>query len=56
MFFPNCGNGGVDTPVMLPPEWARLETKPIAIGSPVATTIGIVLVARFSASETMYCA
>ena len=38
-------------PVMLPPGWARLVTKPAARGSPVgAITIGIVVVAFFAAS------
>src|SRR5271163_5022052 len=38
------------TPVMLPPGWSRLETRPVATGSaPKTKTIGIVVVAVFAA-------
>jgi hypothetical protein len=37
-------------PVMLPPGWSRLETRPVSMGSaPRPKTIGIVVVAAFAA-------
>ena len=42
---------GSEIPVMFPPGWARLATRPVAFASPGATTtIGIVDVAPFAAS------
>jgi hypothetical protein len=47
--FPMSSNpAAIVTPVMLPPGRAMLATSPIAIGSIIAVTIGIVVVGAIS--------
>ena len=49
--FPMISGAWRDTPVMFPPGWARLATRPLATGSPTPTmTMGIVLVTSLAAS------